>query len=141
MPKVDLEGGKKNYEDASRIAPDRYERGVKAAEWKSAAASDAAERAFAEKLREAIDKQRRKKAIEKKTDEDWRRPALEIGKGRLKEGMAGKADKWASEFKPFADAISGVTLPPRSANWEDNIDKRLKPIVKALVETKEKMYG
>ena len=140
VPKVDLEGGKKNYEDASRIAPDRYERGVKKAEWKSAAASDAAEKAFKDKLEKALAEERRKKAIAKLTDDDWRKPAIELGKNRLREGMAGKADKWATNFEPYAKAIEGVTLPPKTADWRENIHNRLEPIVEAMVKKKEEKY-
>jgi hypothetical protein len=140
MPKVDLEDGKAAYKEAVRVAPDRYERKVKKADWKTPASSDAAEKAYQDALKEAMDKKRRQKAISKLSNDVWQTGAINYGKKRLEEGMKDKEEKWATNFKPYADAISTVTLPDRTADWKDNL-KRVEKIVEALKNKKAEIKG
>jgi len=136
MPKVDLESGKEAYKEAVRIVPDRYVRKIEKADWKTAAESDAAEKTWKEALEKAMREERRKKGIAKVSNEEWKKAAKELGSKRIKEGMEGKETKWAEAFKPFAEAIERVSLPPRTADWKENL-KRVETIVEALVKTKE----
>jgi len=141
MVEVKLEAGKKRYNQAADFVPDRYKDGISAAKWKERAQSDDAEKAFEAKMKLVLEKKRRQKAVAKCDEMDWKNPALNIGPGRIKEGMKEKGDKWAKEFEPYAEALKGVSLPAKSADPMENIDKRLKPIVQALVKKKEELLG
>ena len=51
--------------------------------------------------------------------------------------MAAAAGKMAAKYAPFSAALSSLTLPARVADPMQNIDNRLKPVVKLMVDTKK----
>ena len=135
-----LDVARKHFEEALRIIPDRYEDGVKLADWKTAAIQG--EEAYKAAMEIVIREERRKKGIEKTTNEYWQNACIKKGKTVIRERIEAALDKWEEHWKPYRDALEALKLPPRTIDWEENIDKRLKPIVKTLVETKLKLkYG
>ncbi len=132
---------KKHYREGATVAPTRYKDGVTRAAWKESAASREAEELFKAKMSEALAEERRRKAIEKLTDEDWRKPALEKGATRIGPGMTAAVDKHAARFAPFRSALEGLTLPPKSADPIANVDNRVKPVVEVLVAKKKELLG
>ena len=136
-----LDEMKKRYEEAATIVPSRYKRAIeRVTGWKEKAASDAAEARWEAKIRDAIDKKKRKKALEKVDESEWKKKAAEVGGARIGEGMRKNVDKYTEKFKPFHEALAALELPEKSASWEENIENRLKKVVRTLVETKEKLY-
>ncbi|MCS7102389.1 MAG: hypothetical protein NZ992_00725 [Candidatus Korarchaeum sp.] len=121
--------------------PDRYARKVRKAKWKDKAASEEAERLWKEKLEEAAAAKRRKRGIERVSEEEWRKNALELGSKRIRESLEGRVDKWATKWKPYADALAAVELPPKSADFEENIANRVTAVVAALKAKKKEIYG
>jgi hypothetical protein len=136
-----VEDAKEAFKEILPKIPDRYARKIKKAKWKEAATSDEAETLWKAKVMEAAEKKRRKARLEKVSEEDWRSHAVSLGSKRIKESLEGRIDKWASNWKPFAEALAGLELEARSADPEENIDKRVKPVVKTLIKKRKEMLG
>ena len=49
--------------------------------------------------------------------------------------------KYAAGFAPYRDAIERVTLPPRYARRDPRNLERVKAVVNALVEAKNRLLG
>ena len=128
----------KNYRDAISRVPAKYKAGVeRTTDWQEKAA--AAEELWAAKIQEAAAEKRRQKGIARVSNEDWKRKAATLGAERIARGMSENADKRTKNFEPFRAALEGVSLPPRTADPLANVDNRVKPIVKALVDTKKSL--
>jgi len=82
---------------------------------------------------------RRKKSIEKLTDDFWRdamiKKAAPIIAGRI------DLEKYEKNIAPYLSVLATVELPPREVDPETNVLNRLVPIVKALVAKKEELRG
>lgn len=136
-----VEDAKESFKEILPKIPDRYMRKIKKAKWKEAAASDEAEALWKAKVLEAAEKRRRKAKLEKVSEEEWRNQAINLGSKRIKESLERRIDKWAANWKPYADALAALELEPRSADPEDNIDKRVKPVVMSLINKKKEILG
>lgn len=142
MPRVDMEDAKASFQEILPKIPDRYKRKIRKARWKEAAASDEAEALWAAKVAEAATRKRRAKAIEKISEEDWKSAADQLGSKRIKESLEVKGLKrWEARWRPYAEVLNSLTLPPRSADPYENIDKRVKAVVEALVRKKSELLG
>ena len=109
--------------------------------WKEKATSSEAEELWRAKLQEAIAAERRKKALEMVSEEEWKKMAKTKGANRIGVGMRAAVDKHAKRYAPYAEALKAVDLPPRTIDPMANIDNRLKPIVEALVAKKKELKG
>lgn len=138
MPSAD-EIDKKYRESIGRVPGAYKEKISKVTGWKEAAV--AAEDLWAAKMQEAISAKRRAKALEGVSDDEWKRKAMTLGAERIARGMAENADKRKKNYEPYRTALEAVDLPPRTADPLANVDNRVKPIVKALVETKKSIKG
>jgi len=128
------------YKDAATRVPTRYKEGIAATTgWKDKAI--AGEALWAAKMREAIAAERRRKALEAVSEEEWKKKALELGAARIGPGMAANVDKHAKNYAPYREALAGLELPPREADPMANIDNRLKAVVRTLVEKKKELKG
>lgn len=126
----------KNYREAIGRVPGKYKAGVqKTTDWQEKAA--AAEELYAAKVQEAVAARSRERGILATSNEDWKNKAASLGAERIGRGMTENADKRTRKFEPFRNAIEGVALPERTADPMANVDNRVKPIVKALVDTKK----
>jgi hypothetical protein len=81
---------------------------------------------------------RRAVALEKVSESDWKSRAATLGSTRIAEGMRNGAEKQAANYEPVANALRAVELPERSADPMANIDNRVKPIVRAMVQASPK---
>ena len=131
---------KKRYQDAVRFVPARYKEGIQAVTgWKESAL--AGQKVYEEKMSNPEVLARRAKAIERIEEAEWKKNALELGAKRIGEGMAKKVDKWDREWAPYHDVLASLELPARSADPMENVDNRVKAVVKALVDKKKEIKG
>lgn len=137
-----LEVVKKNYSDAANIAAERYKEGIsQTSGWKEKATSSEAEELWKAKMQEAIAAERRRKALERVSESEWKEAAVKKGYSRIGQGMRAAVDKHAKNWAPYKEALEAVSLPPRSIDPMANIDNRLKPVVQALVNKKKEIKG
>lgn len=142
MPRVDMEDARASFQEILPKIPDRYKRKIRKAKWKEAAKSEAAEALWAAKVSEAATKKRRARAIERISEEEWRQAADQLGSKRIKETLELKGlKKWEANWRPYAEVLNSLELPPKSADPFENIDKRVKAVVEALVRKKEELLG
>lgn len=135
-----LEEISKRYDEAASFVPARYKRAVeKVSDWKTPALEG--QELYDTKMSSDEVRARRGKAIEKMSNEDWKKPAVELGSRRIGTGMKAKVDKHKKKFAPFHSALSALELPKRSASWEENIENRLKAVVSTLVAKKKEILG
>jgi len=124
---------KANLEAAISFIPERYEAGVKKADWFGPASSDQAERNFADGIAKAVSEKRRQKAIKAVSNEDWKNAAVNKGAPIIGERIRGALDKYDANFGPMYEKVQSAVaaLPARTVSWRDNINKRLVPTVLA----------
>lgn len=105
-----------------------------------AAKSDAAEKAYAEGVAMAAQKKRRQRALGKLSEDDLNRGMREKGQSNYSTGVGASADKWERNAAPFVAEAERVakSLPARTTNPMTNVDNRVKPVVKALSDLKDK---
>ena len=133
---------KKRYGEAATVIPERYKRAIdKVTDWKEKATSDKAEELYKEKILKAIEKERRKKALERVSNEEWKKRAKEIGGRIIGTKVRESVDKHAEAFKPYHEALAELELPDKSADPMENIDNRLKKVVETLIRKKEEIKG
>lgn len=130
---------RKHLEQAVSVIPDRYEAKIKIATWKDPAI--AGEAAFKDAMSVVITEERRRKAIEKLSDDYWRDRAVKKGKPiiatRVREGLP----NYEKNVAPYFEVISTLVLEPKTIDPLANVDKRVKPIVEALVKKKKELKG
>lgn len=131
---------KKRYDAGAGRAPARYAQGVKAATGVIEAAKKG-EALYGEKMTIVVAERRRLKGLEGKTDEDWRKGALEKGQQRIGPGMKAAVDKQAKNFEPYRQFISSLELPARAATGNENIENRLKPVALGMEAKKKELLG
>ena len=121
------------YERAIPNVPGAYKAGIDATQgWKAAAI--AGQQLYEEKMRDPEVLSKRARSLEKVNEGDWKTRASTIGSSRIASGMQASAGKQVDNYEPIAEAIRGVSLPPRTADAMTNIDNRVKPIVRAAVD-------
>ena len=104
-------------------------------------AAKRAESLYAQKMQEAIANRSREKGLDKVTDEDWRKAALEKGAARIGPGMAAAVNKQAAGYEPYRSALSGYELPARTADPMTNVNQRVGGVVQLMVNTKRSLMG
>ena len=104
-------------------------------------AAKRAEDLYAQKMQEAIANRSREKGLDKVTDEDWRKAALEKGAARIGPGMAAAVDKQARGYEPFRTALSSLELPARTADPMTNVQNRVGAVVRTREDTKKAQLG
>jgi len=123
-----------SYTQSIALVPQRYRDGVNASSgWQAKAA--AAEGIWAARVQEAAAEQRRARAIQKVSDADWKNAALNIGASRIGPGMTANSTKYEQKMSGVLNTIAGVTLPPRTADVNSNIE-RVRVIANALHDKK-----
>lgn len=137
-----LDEAKKRLSEAASVIPARYKRAMQQVTgWKERATSDEAEDLWAAKLSEAISARRRKKALERVDEAEWKKRAAEIGATIIGTKIAKSVDKWAKNWAPYREALEAVELPPKTADPFANIDNRLKKVVEAMITKKKEIKG
>ena len=131
-----IEATVKNWRDAQGRVPAAYKAGVEQASGVIEAAK-AAEPLYATKVQEAITNQSRLKGLGKVTDADWKKAATEKGAVRIAAGMAAAEPDFRKGAQGNLAVIEGISIPPRAADGNTNIDNRLKPIALGLEKAKK----
>ncbi|MBW2672969.1 MAG: hypothetical protein JRD89_06060 [Deltaproteobacteria bacterium] len=125
------EEARKNLEDAVPYIPDRYESGIRKADWKTPAASDEAENNFKTVMTQVIAEKKRQKAIQRIDNTDWQNDAIEKGKPIIGERIRAAIPKQSAAWAPIYEGVQRAVeaLPRRTVDWRENINKRLVPVV------------
>jgi hypothetical protein len=132
---------KANFEAAVTYIPSRYTAGVKKADWAGPAGSDVAEANWAAGVSKAAADKRRQAAIRLVSNTEWQTAAAEKGGPIIGDRIRKALGKWEGKWGPMYDAVAGAvpTLPARTVNWEENIDRRLKAVVRKWKEVSGKL--
>lgn len=131
----------KKYKDSIGRVPAAYKDGVqRTTDWQEKAASENAESNYAAGVAEAAAAKRRQKAVSQVSNAEWQNKAANLGASRIGTGMSAGADKRTRNFEPYRAAIEGVTLPERTTDPIQNIE-RVKGVVQVLVDTKKSIKG
>jgi len=121
-----------NFEAAIPYIPDRYESGVKKADWFTPAASDQAEKNFADQMSKVIADKTRQKAIKALgSNKPYVDGAITKGKPIIGDRIRKALDKWLGVWGPMYDDIVALvpTLPPKTPDFMANITNRLVKVV------------
>ncbi len=126
---------RRNYEASLGTVPAKYQAGIQSTTgWKDSAIQG--QGLYEEKMRDANVLARREKGLQRVNEADWKNKAAGIGAQRIASGMKEGAEKQSRNYEPYAQALSSLELPPRSADPMANIDGRVKPVVQRMVDTK-----
>jgi hypothetical protein len=128
-----------NYKGAAAEAQRRWVPAVNRAEWQ--APSLAGQDLYATQMSKPDVQARRGISIAKVADTEWRATTVKKGGTILATRMSDATDKQVAGFRPFASALEGVTLEPKTDDPDANVDNRVKPIVRAMVNTKKQVKG
>jgi len=140
MVKVKPESdAKKNYEQSTALVPERFEAGVRIASWHDEALDG--QDLYETQMRNDTVLKRRAKGIDRVSDEQWRRDAINKGKNIIGVRMKDASDKQVTNFRPYRDALTGVDLPARTPDPMANLMNRAGAVVKALVDKKKELEG
>lgn len=126
---------KKNYEQATSIVTERYKTGVADAQWKDAAI--AGQDLYETQMQNPTVLARRTKGINRTSDEDWKKGAIDKGSGVIAARMKNASGKQASRFEPYRNALASMDLPPKTADPATNVANRVTPIAVKFREIKD----
>ena len=108
-----------------------YKKGVEAAT-NVIERSKAAEETWKAGIQAAAARDARRKGLEKVSDADWKKAAVDKGAARIGAGMTAGKEKFARGISEVIGVLQGISLPPRSIDPEANVDARVKPIAREL---------
>lgn len=129
-----------NFKNAVIYIPERYEAGVRKADWYTPASSDQAEKNFADAMSKVIAEKRRQEAIKALSNDVWQKACIEKGKPIIGERIRLALSKWREKWGPiYAEVVRKVEeLPPKTRDWKQNIQNRLVPIVETWIKASGK---
>ena len=128
---------KQKYLNSLGNVPGAYKAGIeRTTNWKEKAL--AGQNLYEQQMQNANVLRRRAVALERVSESDWKSRASALGSTRIAEGMRNGAEKQSANYEPIANALRSVELPERSADPMANIDNRVKPIVRAMVQASPK---
>lgn len=118
-----------------------YEEGIRnpRADWADRTA--AAEGNYEQGVQAAIQRKSFGKGVRKTGSAGWQEAALAKGPTRFAQGVAQSQDKYENGFRPFAETIAKLTLPPRGPKGDPKNINRVAVIAKALHERKLQLQG
>jgi hypothetical protein len=128
-----------NFEAAIAYIPSRYEAGVRKADWQTAAASDQAEKNFADAMSKAIAAKARQAGVKAVSNANWQTAAITKGAPIIGERIRAALSDWEKNWGPIYDQVASVipTLPAKTTDFRANINNRLVKVV----ETWKKAAG
>ena len=128
---------KAKYLSSLGQVPANYKSGIeRTTNWKEKALNG--QGLYEQQMQNAAVLRRRAVALERVSEADWKTKAANLGSMRIADGMRNGAEKQAQNYEPIANALRSVELPERSADPMANIDNRVKPIVRAMVQASPK---
>lgn len=133
------EQARANLEASVTYIPERYKQGVSTADWQAKAASDAAERNYADAVSNAVAKKSRQAGVRKVTNEEWKAAATNKGGAVIGTRIRESLDKQSANWKPIYDRVTAdvAKLPPRTVDFRTNVTNR----VMGTVESWKKAAG
>lgn len=138
---IDLSKALKKYKDRAGSAGTDWLSGYTGTDNKLArATSKEAQDLYVAKMKDPKILEKRLNKLKRLSEADLNKAAEAAGANAYNSGISAKGDKWEPGFKPIADAFDSTlkTLKPRTADYNQNIDNRVKPIVKAAIEASQK---
>lgn len=128
---------KAKYLSSLGQVPANYKSGIeRTTGWKEKALNG--QGLYEQQMQNAAVLRRRAVALERVSEADWKSKASNLGSMRIADGMRNGAEKQSQNYEPIANALRAVELPERSADPMANIDNRVKPIVRAMVQASPK---
>lgn len=128
---------KQKYLNSLGVVPGNYKAGIeRTSNWKESALNGQA--LYEQQMQNAQVLRRRAVALERTSEAEWKSRSSNIGSVRIADGMRNGADKQTQNYEPIAQALRGVSLPDRTADPMANIDNRVKPIVRAMIDASPK---
>jgi hypothetical protein len=120
-----------NYKASTALVPDRFERGVRAANWQAGAVEG--QDLYVQKMQMADVLARRKTGIQKVSDESWKTDTIGKGKTIIGTRMNAASGKQVAGYRPYREALVSLDLPARTADPMANLMNRGGAVVQALV--------
>jgi hypothetical protein len=137
-----LHVGKTKWKDNVRNAGPHYDLGIRNPRENLVAAVEARKEAMYASLRDAIDKDLIFGGLKRAGHEKWQNRAIDKGTKRWSDETPKRADDWEFGFKPYADALSALSLSPKRRKGDPaNISERVGSVVQALIRKKEELRG
>lgn len=128
---------RKNYEAAASRVSEPYKSGIlRNTNWQAQASSSQAESNYAAKVQAAIAAKRRQLRVAKISQSQWQGAASTDGAAKIGVAMGLAGDKQSSGFAPYHSVIAGLSLPARTADPIQNV-QRVTAVVTALVNKKK----
>lgn len=145
MP-ITVDDWKKYWQEGAKNKGDKLvEKFSKAGDIIAAATSENAQKAYEEKMKNDRVLKMRQKKLAMRTTAELVAAMKEYGKDAYnrKVGSPVVAEKAAKGFAPYLPEIYNIkaSLPPRSADPAENVDKRVKPIAVGLHKKKLEILG
>lgn len=126
-----------NYRNSIGVVAERYKTGVQQTTDQKQKSLEG-QALYVEKMMNQAVLERRRKGIEAVPDGKWQANAIAKGVSRIGPGMiAGAADQ-ANGYEKTRTALEGLTLPARTGDAMQNIDNRLKLVVKTVMDANQK---
>jgi hypothetical protein len=122
-------------EKFKRVTPQRtqdYQEGVSAPRRSWSSAASAATETHKQATMDALNRGAYAKGVQRAGDSAWSNGALTKGVNRFGEGVTLGADKYATNFAPYASVIGSTQLPPRYPRGDARNYARGKAIGDAL---------
>ena len=119
-----------DYERAVSETPTEY--------WQSRALENS--KAYHEAMQEVL-RERRWEAGISNPKKDWREMTTKKAKRREEGIRIVGPTAWEFGFKPFAEALARITLPPRGAKMSDANIQRAITVMRTMHETKKRLRG
>lgn len=130
---ISIEQARANLEASIPLIPERYRKGVQGADWATAAGSDQAETNYAAGVTRAITQKLRQAKIREVGNATWQQRSMTKGASSIAAGIQAGLQKYTQNFGRVYAAFQSslATLPPKTTDPMQNIDTRLKPVVRA----------
>lgn len=128
----------------AEVTPQRapqYERGVRNPKKNWEEETVKSNDAYKAGIASAIQKDSFLKGVQKAGTSKWQRGAIEKGTSRFGPGVQVAQDDYNKGFAPYREAIQNADLPPRFARRDPRNIDRVRAMVAALVEEKERQLG
>ena len=132
---------KEKWARVSAQSGTEYAEGVQNPRSDWATQTQAAEKQFEQGVQAAITRKAFGKGVKKAGTETWQKAALDKGPSRFAQGVQGAQDKYETGFKPYADVIANLKLPPRGAKGDPANIQRVTAVATALHAEKIKREG
>lgn len=124
-----------NYKASTALVPDRFERGVRAANWQSASVEG--QDLYEQMMRMAEILHRRLTGIQKVSDEQWRTDTIAKGKPIIATRMNAASGKQITGYRPYREGLVSLDLPAKTTDAMQNLINRAGAVVQLMTNIKK----